>query len=423
MSLRFERRRKQLLEDAQIRPQVYGGMLERLPDFLEPYLERLGRREQKEHLQEYVQGLLSDAKRKNVETIAYLHDHERTQLQRFIGESQWDYKPMLDELACQVGRELGEADGVIVFDPSGFKKHGKKSVGVQRQWLGRLGKVDNGQVGIYLGYVSRQGHALCDVRLYLPKEWAKDRARRRECGVTKEVRLQTRHELAQAMLLERGAVLPHQWIAGDDEMGRSTRFRQCLREHGERYLLAVPSNTSMRDLEAAAPVWSGHGAKPKAPWTSVNHWLEKVPDARWTRIDVRDGEKGPLEVEALKCRVQAREEQSHVGPEEVLFVTRVKETSGWKTDYYLSNTSVDTPLQELARVAKAEHRIEECFKCAKSEAGLGDYEVRTWIGWHHHQTISILASWFLTLETRRGKKMDACNHTSADTRLHCAAVA
>ncbi len=423
MSPRFERRRKQLLEDAQTRPQVYRGMMERLPEFLEPYLERLGRREQKEHLREYVQGLLSDAKRKNVETIAYLHDQERNDLQRFIGESQWAYRPMLDELTCQVSRELGEADGVIVFDPSAFEKDGKKSVGVQRQWLGRLGKVDNGQVGVYLGYASRQGHALCDLRLYLPKEWAHDRARRRACGVPKELRFQTKHELAQAMLLERGPALPHQWVAGDDEMGRSTRFRLWLREHGERYLLAVPSNTSMRDLETAAPAWSGPGAKPKAPWMSVNGWLEKVPDAAWTRMKVRDGEKGPLEVEAVKCRVQAREEQRHVGPEELLFVTRVKETSGWKIDYYLSNASAETSLEELARVAKAEHRIEECFKCAKSEAGLGDYEVRTWIGWHHHQTLSILSSWFLTMEMRRGKKMDACDHSSADTRLDCAAVA
>ena len=324
MSPRFERRRRQLLEDARIRPQVYRGMLERLPYFLGPYLGRLGRREQKEHLREYVQGLLSDARRKNAETIAYLHDQGRKELQRFIGESEWAYAPMLDELACQVGRELGEADGVIVIDPSGFEKDGKKSVGVQRQWLGRLGKVENGQVGVYLGYVSRRGHALCDLRLYLPKEWANDRARRRGCGVPREVRFQTKHELAQAMLLERATVLPHQWIAGDDEMGRSTRFRLWLREHDERYLLAVPSNTSMRDLAVAAPGWSGHGAKPRAVWTSVSHWLEKVPDAAWTRIEVRDGEKGPLEVEAVKCRVQAREEHRHVGPEELLLVTRVR---------------------------------------------------------------------------------------------------
>ena len=120
---------------------------------------------------------------------------------------------------------------MIVFDPSGFEKDGKKSVGVQRQWLGRLGKVDHGQVGIYLGYVSRKGHALCALRLYLPKEWAADRARRREGGVPKEERFQTRHEMAQAMLLERGPRLPHHWISGDDEMGRSTPFNA---EHCEK---------------------------------------------------------------------------------------------------------------------------------------------------------------------------------------------
>jgi SRSO17 transposase len=423
MSPRFERRRKQLLEEAQIRTQVYRGMVERLPEFLGPYLECLGRREQKEHLREYVEGLLSDARRKNVETIAYLHDQERNNLQRFIGESHWGYAPLLDELTRQVGQELGEADGVIVFDPSAFEKDGKQSVGVQRQWLGRLGKVDNGQVGVYLGYASRRGHALCDVRLYLPQEWAKDRARRRECGVPKEVRFQTKHALAQAMLLERRGALPHSWVAGDDEMGRSTPFRLWLRAQGERYLLAVPSNTSIRDVEAAVPAWSGHGAKPKAPWTAVREWLAHVPDAAWTRMEVRDGEKGPLAVEALQRRVQARAERRHVGPEELLFVTRVPETSGWKIDYYLSNAAAETSLQELARVAKAEHRIEECFKCAKSEAGLADYEVRTWMAWHHHQTLALTASWFLTRETRRGGKVDACHHSAADTRLACAAVA
>jgi SRSO17 transposase len=405
MSPRFERRRKQLLEDALVKPQVYQGMLNRLVNFLEPYMESLGWRQQKEHLRVYVQGLLSDVKGKNVETIAYLHDQERNPLQRFIGERQWAYQPMLDELTRQVGQEFGEADGVIVLDPSGYEKDGKHSVGVERQWLGRLGKVDNGQVGIYLGYASRKGHALCDLRLYLSKEWARDRARRRECGVPQEIRFQTRHELAQEMLLARGAALPHAWIAGDDEMGRCSHFRLWLRGQRERYLLAVPSNTGMREVEAEAPEWwSVSGRKTKAPWTTVSEWLETVPAEAWTRVDVRDGEKGPLVVEALKCRVQTREEGGRVGPEELLFVTRVKESKGWKIDYYLSNAAAETEVTELARVAKAEHRIEECFKRAKSEAGLKDYEVRTWIGWHHHQALALMVAWFLTLEAERGKK-------------------
>lgn len=417
MDPRFERRRRQLLEDALIKPQVYREVLDRLPGFLAPFLDPLVRREQEEHLHEYVQGLLSNVPRKNVENIAYLHDHERRELQRFIGESDWAYQPMLHELAQQVGRELGESDAVLTLDPSGFEKDGKHSVGVKRQWLGRLGKVENGQVGVYLGYASRKGQALCNVRLYLPEEWATDRTRRQDCGVPREVRFATRQELAQQMLLEHGPLLPHQWVTGDDEMGRSSGFRGWLRDHSERYLLAVPSNTSMRDLEVTIPDNPVRKTRPLAPWTSVSVWMAQVPESRWERIDVRDGEKGALVMETMKCRVQAREERRHVGPEELLFVTRVKEHNKWKTDYYLSSAPADTPLAELARVAKAQHRIEECFKCAKSEAGMADYEVRTWRGWHHHMTLVLLASWFLTLETKRGKKIHACTDGAADKTI------
>jgi SRSO17 transposase len=225
------------------------------------------------------------------------------------------------------------------------------------------------------------------------------------------------------MLIERGSALPHAWVAGDDEMGRSSRFRAWLRERGERYLLAVPSNTSVRDLEAAVPEWSGHGAKPKSPWTSVSKWSEAQGRAAWVRIDVRDGEKGPLVVDAVKHRVQAHDEKQHVGPEELLLVTRVRESKGWKLDFYLSNAPAETELAELVRVAKAEHRIEDALKRAKSESGMADYEVRTWIGWHHHQALSLIATWFLTREARRGEKMDASDHRAADSLVDGHAVA
>jgi SRSO17 transposase len=321
---------------------------------------------------------------------------------------------MLEELTRQVGAELGENDGVIVIDPSGFEKEGRESVGVARQWLGRFGKVDNGQVGVYLSYVSRKGHALCDVRLYLPKEWVQDRARRRKCGVPRDVRFGTRHELAEAMLTECGSVLPHGWVAGDDEMGRSSEFRAWLHERGERYLLSVPSNTRVRDL-AAAPEWSGRGPKLKSPWTVVSRWNAARPASDWVRVDVRDGEKGPLVVEGVTCRVQTHNVTGRVGPEELLLVTRVRESKGWKLDFYLSNAAADTDLAELVRVAKAEHRIEDALNRAKSESGLADYEVRTWIGWHHHQVLSLIATWFLTREARRGEKMDAGDHRAADS--------
>src|SRR5262249_3695921 len=166
----------------------------------------------------------------------------------------------------------GSPDGILIFDPSAFAKKGNASVGVQRQWCGRLGKIDNCQVGVYLAYVGRSEHALVDVRLYLPKEWAKDKKRRAEAGVPETVRFQTRHELALEMLDEHGQLLPHAWIGGDDEMGRCSWFRQELSSRGERYLLAVPSNTKVRDLKAADPEPTGRGHRPRAAFVRVDDW-------------------------------------------------------------------------------------------------------------------------------------------------------
>lgn len=408
MNKRFEARKKQVLQDAQIKRAVWEDMSKRLRTFTQPFAACLRREDQQNNARVYWQGLLSDLERKNVESIAYLHDRKRNDLQYFIGEATWGQGPLLDELARQVGRELGEADGVIIFDPSSFEKDGKDSVGVQRQWLGRLGKVENGQVGVYLGYASRKGQALCDVRLYLPEEWARDNERRHKCGVPREVRFHTRQELALEMLDQRGAVLPHAWVTGDDELGRDSKFRAALRARSEHYVLAVPSNTLIRDLEKEPPPWRGRGPQPKVRFERVDTWLAGVGAAQWTEVDVRDGEQGPLQARMLKHRVQTRQGGSWKGPEELLVIMQVPEKEGgWKTDYYLSNADgTTTTLDELARAAKAEHRIEETFKCAKSEAGLADYEVRTWRGWHHHQALALIAAWFLSCEVRRGKKVD-----------------
>ena len=409
MERRFEIQKRKILKEADIKPQVFDGMLRRLEQFVKPFIASLGRCEPKENAHIYMSGLLSDLKRKNVESIAYRYDQDRRALQRFIGFAPWDYQPLQQELAIQVGKELGEDDGVIVFDPSGYKKCGNDSVGVQRQWLGRLGKVDNGQVGVYMGYASRKEHALVDMRLYLPKEWAKDKQRRKKCGVPKHIRYQTRHELALDMLENNSEYLPHSWIAGDDEMGRSSRFRRDLRDLGERYLLAVPSNSGIRDLDSPPPAYCGRGQPPKQPFKRVDKWRDSPGDNVWTKVVVRDGEKGPLVLEIVKRRVVARTERSwHDPTEELLIVTRSPDGNGKvKYDYYLSNAPADTSLEELARVIKTEHRIEDSLKRAKSEAGLSDYEVRTWAGWYHHQTLSLIATWFLICETRRGKKIYA----------------
>jgi SRSO17 transposase len=415
MERRFEVRKQEILKEADIKPQVVNGMLKRLEQFAQPFIASFGRPEPKENAKMYMCGLLSDLQRKNIESIAYRYDRSRETLQKFIGTAPWDYQPLQQELARQIGIEIGEDDGVIVFDPSGHKKCGNDSVGVQRQWLGRLGKVDNGQVGVYMGYASRKEHALADMRLYLPKQWGNNKARRKKCGVPKHIRYQTRHELALDMLKNNGKYLPHRWIAGDDEMGRSSRFRRDLRDLDEQYLLAVPSNTSIRDLDSEPPVYGGRGQPPKQPFKRVDRWRNSLDDNVWTKVDVRDGEKGPLVIEIVTCRVVARTERSWYEPvEELLIVTRTPDGNGKvKYDYYLSNAPADTALEELARVVKAEHRIEDCLKRAKSQAGLSDYEVRTWTGWHHHQTLSLIALWFLILETRRGEKIYPCSDSTA----------
>jgi SRSO17 transposase len=408
MERRYQARLDELLDDAQVRPGLLRGLLGRLETFLEPFVRSLCCCEQRTNARHYVSGLLSDLKSKDAESIAYLHDRERQGLQKFIGQAPWDHRPLLGELARQVGQELGEPNGVLVFDPSAFVKQGHKSVGVQRQWCGRLGKVENCQVGVYLGYVSHAGHALVDFRLYLPEEWAGDRQRRKEAGVPREVGFATRHELALQMLDEHGDALPHSWVAGDDEMGRSTWFRQQLRQRGERYLLAVPSNTLVRDLVPPEPPYSGHGRRKKAPFIRADEWRAALAEDAWVPIEVRDGEKGPLLTQVAWTLVQAKCEGKVSDVAESLLVFREQQSDGsFKHDYLLSNEIASDPPEEMAWVCKAEHRIEECIKQAKSEVGLAAYQVRTWEGWHHHGCLSLLASWFLTQEARRGKNPDA----------------
>ena len=333
MDRRFAARREQLLADAEVHPAVPRGVLSRLERFLEPFVPSLQRSEQAQHARHYVAGLLSDLPDKNAESIAYLHDQRREPLQQFLGQSPWDHRPWLAELARQAGQELGSPDGVLVFDPSAFAKKGAESVGVQRQWCGRLGKIDNCQVGVYLAYVGRSEHALVDVRLYLPEEWAKDRKRRAKAGVPQAVRFRTRHELALEMLDESGPLLPHAWVAGDDEMGRCSWFRQQLRQRGECYLLAVPSNTAVRDLRAPDPPYTGRGGRPRAPFVGVDRWCAGLAESAWETIEVRAAERGPVVVQAVRALVQARTEGRVSDVAEVLgrsprpFATRASATA------------------------------------------------------------------------------------------------
>jgi SRSO17 transposase len=417
MEPNWDERKAALLAECEVDPVMFHGALKRLEAFVEPFARHLSTPEQRGHLSDYVAGLCAPVERKTSETIAYFHQQDRQALQRFVGWVEWDHRPVLVELARQVGQTLGESDGILVVDPSAFSKKGTESVGVQRQWSGRAGKIDNCQIGVYLGYAARKEQTLVDVRLFLPQSWAKARRRRAKCHVPTAVKFATKLELARQMIETNRSVLPHAWVVGDDEFGRSTLFRRDLRALGERYLLAVPSNTLVRDLAAEPPPYRGSGKRPLAPFVRVDAWCAKLPDSAWTRIDVRDGEKGPLVMNVTTTPVLGIQERNHPERAEVLVVTRRIGEDGF--DYWLSNASPDTPRAEFARAAQARGRIEQCFQRAKSETGLADYETRSWPGWHHHQTLAILASWFLVVERLRGEKINPGTHAPTSPHGDC----
>jgi SRSO17 transposase len=374
-----------LLSDCIVSPDVFNQMVDRLDEFVVPYQQALETEAGQHPMHLYLQGLLSHLPRKNAEDIAAWVDVERQVLQDFIGTAPWDHRPLIEVLVGQVVERLGEPDGIIAFDPSSFPKRGTHSVGVKRQWCGHRGKVDNCQVGVFMGYVSRHDHALLDFRLSLPEDWARDPQRRQECHVPQAVQYQSRHDQCLEMLDEWREQVPHSWVTGDDELGRHTRFRHALRERGERYVLGVPCTTTMRDLEAPLPAYQGHGRRPKAPWQSVSAWRHARDPDGWTRLTVRDGEKGPGEIEMVKRRVQTRLERKRTGPQEWLVVTRrpladdrTLETQasrdacdqdaryGYRYDLTPTQTHAseleEPSLAELARVIKAGICIEASFK-------------------------------------------------------------
>ncbi len=428
MTPAWAQRREELLSDCMVSPDVFQQMVDRLGAFVVPYQQALETEAGQRNVHLYLQGLLSHLPGKNAEDIATFVDVQRQVVQEFIGTAPWDYRPLVTVLVGQVVERLGEPDGIIAFDPSSFPKRGTHSVGVKRQWCGHRGKIDNCQVGVFMGYVSRHDHALLDFRLSLPEDWAQDEQRRAECHVPPEVRYHTRHEQCLEMLDRWRDQVPHGWVTGDDELGRHTRFRHALRERGERYVLGVPCTTTMRDLEAPSPAYQGRGRRPKAPWQSVCAWRQSFGSDEWIRLTVRDGEKGPVEIEMVTRRVQTRLERKRTGPEEWLVVTRcplakdrtvepyasrdaTDQDARYRYQYYLTPTGgseveLAEPLRaELARVIKAGTCIEASFKRGKGEVGMDEYQVRTWQGWHHHMALSLMAVWFLIGETHRGQQV------------------
>ena len=417
---------QRLLQETEMPVPAVASCGARLNRFLARYAPLFYREEQRANARIVVAGLLGDLERKTCEPIARRNGLHRKPIQFFVGNGKWDDEAVLDELFRHVLECRADPHGIVVFDGSAFPKKGTASCGVKRQWCGRLGKVDNCQNAVFMAYATPAGYAPLDRRLYLPEDWAGDAKRREHTHVPVSVVFRTKWQIALDMLDARGAI-PHAWITGDDEFGRVCEFRSDLRRRGEAYVLDVPCNTQIRDLETAPPARrKSRGRPPARPWLSVNAWMNLQPASRWQTFSIRDGTKGPLQVRALSTRVQTGSEKG-VAVEERLIVFKTVEAHP-RTVYALahgphSGHKGGASLDELLRVAAARHRVEEMFEAAKGEAGLGHYEVRSWIGWHHHVTLSLLALWFLILERERlGKKMSRIDGaTNAPTLLAPAA--
>ena len=400
MSLLDHPEAQALLADAVLTPEAVRGCRDRLTRFLERYLPCFYRAEQRANATLVIRGLLSGLQRKTCEPIAVEAGVHRKPIQFLVGAGKWDDEAVMAEVRGHAREELGDDRAVLVIDASTFPKTGADSCGVARQWCGRLGKEENCQRGIFLAYAAPGGYAPLDRRLYLPKAWASDGARRARCHVPEGVEFQEGWRIA-ADLLERCKDLPHGWVTGDDEFGRPARFRAWLRRERERYVLDVPSDTVVRDLECRRPPrrHAGRGAKRQVPYRRVDAWAARRPEARWTRLTVRSGERGPLLVDAMTVRVRTKLDRRN-GPEERLVVMRTVEAEP-KTHYALSDAGPEVPLEDLVRARFARHKIEEVFEAGKQEVGLAHYEVRSWVGWHHHVTLALLALWFLCCERRR----------------------
>jgi SRSO17 transposase len=334
----------------------------------------------------------------------------------FITEGAWQDEAILPRHWQEVDQELGEDDGVLILDGSDFLKQGQESVGVTRQYCGEVGKRANCQAGVYVGYASRQGYTLLDRRLYLPHEWLDEKAytpRCRRWGVPADLMFKPKPTLGWDMLqaVHEAGSLRARWVTCDEAFGRDTAFLDQVAGLGLGYLAEVPHDTQVWQQRpaTAVPAWSGQGRKPTrarlvkgAPAAkSVVAVAESLPPERWSRQTIKEGRKGPLVADFAAMRVIAVRD-GLPGPEVWLVLRRNVLTGELKT--YLSHAPTATPLKTLVRLSGMRWPIETCFEDSKQSLGMGDYEVRSWRGWHHHMTRCILAHFLLVRVRLRLKK-------------------
>jgi SRSO17 transposase len=355
---------------------------------------------------------MGDAKNKSVETMM-LHEHgdnreEIRAMQHFISEGVWDDRAVLKRHAEEVSKDLGEAGGVLVIDGSDFAKQGSDSAGVQRQWCGELGKVENCQAGVFLGYASSKGYTLLGRRLYLPESWFSTdyQEKREKCKIPEDVVFKSKTELALEMVVEQAqlGVLPYQWLCFDEFFGRDSVFLKKVAHYGV-YLAEVPCDTHvyLSSPRLGVAEHRGRGRKPSrmrvlgGKAQTVAETAAALPPECWQRLILKEGSKGPIVAE-LAClnvfTVQQAEKGNRLEVREQRLVLRRDPLSG-ECKYYLSNAPKDTPIETFARISVMRWPIESCFEEGKQELGMGDYQLRSYLGWHHHMTLVILAHFFL----------------------------
>jgi SRSO17 transposase len=377
--------------------------------YVKPYQELLEYSEHRGHLERMLTGLGSGLERKSVEPIAVMHGLPRRALQRFVGENGWRHQPLIQQERQEVAAEIGLPTGSVIVDGSATPKKGTETVGVARQWCGRLGKVDNCVVGVYAAYVGQGELAtLVGSELYLPQSWTEDAKRREKAHIPEGVDYQSQAAIAAGMIHELAGQLPFEWVLGDDEFGRARHFRDAVAELGKSYVLDVPENTIVHRI-------TKRGRIGKAKRT-VKDVARYQPVSQWKYFKVREAEKGPIEVRALLVDVATGRKRKQWVREKLLIVETLDGSQRW---YCLARTSRPVEVGELVRQAGLRHRIEEVLEEAKGEVGLDHFEVRAWHGWYHHMTIVQLAHWFLVREKRRLGKKSTWPHRKSDSDGHC----
>ena len=355
----------------------------------------------------YLHGLLGNTTRKNVEQMALGQKEKVRSLQYFVGQSRWETEPVIATHQELIGESLGEEDGVMLIDESSTVKQGSASVGVAAQYCGSVGKIANGQVGVYLGYASRKGYSLIEGRLFMPEKWLEEgyAEQRQACGVPEDLDFKTKPGIGLELLKSaiQRSNLPFSWVAADALYGDSSAFRDGIAAMGKWYFTAIKDNSLIwcSAPKVHIPQWSGHGHHPtqlrlsdarKHP-IQVKDLVKKIQKQDWTRAVIKEGSKGPIVCDFAFLRVT--ESRAGLPAGELWLIIRRNLDDPSEIKYFFSNAPIHIPLAELVRVCGMRWPIESIFEESKGEVGMDHYEMRSWIGWHHHMLLVSLAHHFL----------------------------